>query len=756
LSINLFGVRHLSPACAYNLIKYLDSVKPDIVLIEGMSDGNDLMDHITNPGSKPPFAILAYTTEEPVRTILYPFANYSPEYQAVMWAKKNGRKAEFIDLPSGTMLSIEYRNRENDGDDALKPENDSLYDDWARLGGEDDHDTYWERNFEHNFDYGKYRETVLEFGRSIRELTADSRTEYAVNLVREAYMRYRINKTLESGIKEEKVVVVSGSYHSSSLDLSVKSDLTDDDIGKLPSVETKHTLMPYSYQRLSFQSGYGAGNKAPYYYQMMWENINDGDLENLTRQYYANVAFHMREKGNFRSTADIIESVRLSGTLSRLHNGRYPTLNDLKDAAVTCLGHGSLGVIAESLALVDIGTEIGSIPEGAGSTPIQDNFNMLLKELKLEKYKNTVANMLDLDLRENRTVKNRELAFIDLKRSFFLNKLRFLNINFAKKNDIVQAKGSWAEQWVLQWTPESEIELVENSTRGDTIDQAVKNKFKKDLAVSSKIDEAATLIECVFDCGLDGVLEESISILQALTTDASEFTSIARTCHRLSAIINFGSIKKIDGTRLVPVLGQLYLKGILGLSGAAQCDVKAAPELNESISLFNGMTDSNYKDIDGALWIAKLDEIAFDDSNSPLVSGYCFSILLERNLLENGRIETEVSKRLSPGLDGVKAAGWFEGLAGRNKYALLSRAVFWQKLDEYLSGLDDDRFKNALVFLRRGFSGFDANEKRNVIDMLAGIWNTGSEELSFRMKKELTEDEKKKLNELDDFDFKDI
>ena len=36
--VNVFGVRHLSPAGAWHLRRYLDEVKPERVLIEGLAD----------------------------------------------------------------------------------------------------------------------------------------------------------------------------------------------------------------------------------------------------------------------------------------------------------------------------------------------------------------------------------------------------------------------------------------------------------------------------------------------------------------------------------------------------------------------------------------------------------------------------------------------------------------------------------------------------------------------------------------------
>ena len=97
--ITYFGIRHLSPVCAYYLRELLQKEKPGLVLIEGPSDLSHLMDGLVSEEAQLPAAILAYTKEPPVETVLYPYAEFSPEYQAILWAKENGAQARFIDLP---------------------------------------------------------------------------------------------------------------------------------------------------------------------------------------------------------------------------------------------------------------------------------------------------------------------------------------------------------------------------------------------------------------------------------------------------------------------------------------------------------------------------------------------------------------------------------------------------------------------------------------------------------------------------------
>ncbi len=113
-NIHVFGVRHLSPAGAWHLRQFLDRVRPRAVLIEGLTDAAALVPDITRKDTKPPVAILAYTDSLPVRTLVYPLARYSPEYQALRWAQEHEARVEFIDLPSDVFLGLQDLEAERD------------------------------------------------------------------------------------------------------------------------------------------------------------------------------------------------------------------------------------------------------------------------------------------------------------------------------------------------------------------------------------------------------------------------------------------------------------------------------------------------------------------------------------------------------------------------------------------------------------------------------------------------------------------
>jgi len=777
---HIFGVRHLSPAGAWHLRQLLDRVRPRLVLIEGSDDADPLIPHIVSTKSKPPIAILAYTSKAPVRTFVYPLATYSPEYQALVWCHENKVKARFMDLPSSVFLGLMDRDDgttvldsqepekegyqpapskdEDDPDTARfnlpKPPDESIYAQIARLSGEPDYETYWERNFEQLREKESYLNATRTYGMELRSMDKFENRHSAENLVRESYMRRKIQQAVSEGFKPDQIVVVTGAFHASALGPELPP-MTDGEFAKLRSRDSKMTLMPYSFFKLSSQSGYGAGNRAPAYFEMVWKSYNERSAASLSTLFLTNVARELRKAGTFRSTAEVIEGVRLAEAMAGMKNSQ-PTLRDLQDAAVALLGQGDPAVVRESLLRVEVGTAIGSLAKGVSQTSIQDDFYRELNRLKLDQFKTSVLRNLDLDLRENRRVKSAEAAYLDLHRSSFLHRLVALDVAFAKKLKVRQEGTTWAESWVVQWTPEAEIAVVEAVLLGETIELAVAFKFKQRLEHCSSISEASTIIREACECGMGASIELARQTLQRLANDSSDFTALANATYELGLVIRYGDVRQFDPEPLKPLLEQLFLEGALALVGAATCDLAAAKKMVVGINELNKVALDYTAIIDEPLWIGELQKLARADHLNPLLSGYACALLVERNLISNEELAREVSRRLSPGISADLGAGWFEGLSQRNRYALLTRLVLWEQLDSYVASLTDDEFKRAMVFLRRAFGDFSPAEKRSITENLGEIWGLNGDNVSEILGQELNDKEKKKLDELSDFNFEDL
>lgn len=757
---NIFGVRHLSPGASYHLLKYLEEKDPSVILIEGPADASDMIFHLAKKGVKPPVALLAYTNELPIETVLYPFADYSPEYQAICWGIKKKREVRFIDLPTDIMLRLrQEKHKEEKNNEAAEfyKYHNGLYDQLADRYGEDDYESHWERNFEHNLNKDTFQKGLALQSAEIRDMVIDKEYEsvpydFSYNHIREAHMRREIRQTITSGTDPKDIVIIVGAYHVSGI-VSGEPPMSTEELNKLPRVASRITLMPYSYLRLSSRTGYGAGNNAPYYFELMWQAICKNHLEDLPAVYMSKIAQELRHKGNNASSASAIEAVRLAQALTSMRSGALPVLKDLHDAVITCFGGGDLSMVAEAINRVDIGTAIGFLPEGVSQTPVQEDMEQQLKKLKLTDYKSAVAQELSLDLRENLRVKSQEAAFMDLNRSTFLHRLKVLNIHFAEQVRIKQDSATWAERWVLQWTPEVEIEVVEANLKGETLEIATAYELKEQLDNCNDISIAASIIRQACECNLIRIFDNAVSILQQLLVDTNDFKQTASAARELSILTQYGDIRRFDLEPLLPILQQLFLRSSLLLVDASTCDDKAATEVARAINEMEIIAHEQYDKVDVDTWYKELHNLAWRDDLNSKLSGVAFSILLEHNQVSDDDCAREVSRRLSPGIPADIGAGWFEGLSGRNRYALLSRISLWRELDSYVQSLDEEEFLRSVVFLRRAFGEFEPNQKNSIAELLGDIWGTGAETTAEVLQAELTEEEQGKLDELNDFDF---
>src|ERR1044072_7290493 len=98
MAVHILGIRHHGPGSAKNVQQYLEELKPDIVLVEGPQEADEILQWTTHAALNPPVALLCYQPDNPQLSTFYPFAEFSPEWQAISYARKKNIHVSFIDL----------------------------------------------------------------------------------------------------------------------------------------------------------------------------------------------------------------------------------------------------------------------------------------------------------------------------------------------------------------------------------------------------------------------------------------------------------------------------------------------------------------------------------------------------------------------------------------------------------------------------------------------------------------------------------
>src|SRR5262249_43055285 len=121
MSVHVFGIRHHGPGCARSLKAALAALAPDIVLVEGPPDADAVLPFAANEAMQPPVALLVYPPEAPDLAVFYPFAEFSPEWQAIRYAAAEKIPARFIHLPQAYRLADRLAQRQQAGSESEPP-----------------------------------------------------------------------------------------------------------------------------------------------------------------------------------------------------------------------------------------------------------------------------------------------------------------------------------------------------------------------------------------------------------------------------------------------------------------------------------------------------------------------------------------------------------------------------------------------------------------------------------------------------------
>lgn len=87
-AVTLFGIRHHGPGCARSLLRALQALQPDCLLIEGPAGSESLCVHLADAELCPPVALLSHSVDDPQLALFHPYAVFSPEWQAMRWASE--------------------------------------------------------------------------------------------------------------------------------------------------------------------------------------------------------------------------------------------------------------------------------------------------------------------------------------------------------------------------------------------------------------------------------------------------------------------------------------------------------------------------------------------------------------------------------------------------------------------------------------------------------------------------------------------
>jgi Family of unknown function (DUF5682) len=726
MAVQVFGIRHHGPGCARSLRGALEALQPDVVLVEGPPDAGDVLSLLARPEFEPPVALLIYPAEAPERAVFYPFAVFSPEWQALQYAAQHQVPARFMDLPQWHQLAMERlraeavagkepeaeQNGQSDAGPAGAPSTArppegseaALEDDpigmLALAAGYKDRELWWEHQIEQRQDATGLFDGILA---AMAALRSQQTRRLPFEAEREAHMRQAIRAAEKEGA--ERIAVVCGAWHAPAL--ANRGPAREDQalLQGLPKMKTAATWVPWTYSRLSYRSGYGAGIASPGWYDHLWRSRDRAAV-----RWSTHVARLLREEDLDASSASVIETVRLAEALAALRDLPLPGLLELNEAALTVFCHGDpmpMRLIRDKLEISD---RLGKVPADTPTVPLQRDLEAQQKELRLKA--TPEIKQLDLDLRND----------TDRRRSHLLHRLALLQIPWGQ---FLQAGGkvsTFHELWKLQWQPEFVVALIEASVWGHTVAQA------SAAFVASKADEAnelpalTALLDGTTLADLPDASNHILGRLQALAAVSADVRHLMDALPPLAQVARYGDVRGTRTEQVLPILAGLFERILVGLAGAcASLDDEAAARMVESIANVQRSLDLLDNAEQRPAWQQVLRDLADRDTIHGLVRGWCCRLLLEQRALAEAELERRARLALSPAVPLLQAATWIEGLLRGSGLVLLHEDALWLALDQWLRELGPEPFIELLPVLRRAFAGFQAPERRAMGDKVKSL-----------------------------------
>ena len=731
--VYIFGIRHHGPGSARSLRESLEALSPDCILVEGPPDAEAVLSFASHAEMKPPVALLVYDPEKPRRAVYYPFAVFSPEWQAIQFGLAAHVPVRFMDLPQNIQMGMAAEAEaklaaqlpaeptEEEPAAAEEPPpptppitapniNEDPLSHLARAAGYSDSERWWEHMVEHRQDGREVFGAVLEAMTALREAAIESslqKLEPEREALREAHMRQKIREAQKEGF--QRIAVVCGAWHAPALAKLPPAKEDTALLKGLPKSKVVATWIPWTYSRLAMASGYGAGVASPGWYDFLWTQ-KKRDSARVAIHWLTKVARLLRREDLDASSASVIEAVRLAESLAAMRGRPLPGLPEMNEATRTVLCFGDdlpLQLIAAKLVVSE---RLGEIPDETPMVPLAQDLAREQKRLRLPA--EVAPRPLDLDLRKSN----------ELDRSRLLHRLNLLGLPWGKQQRQRAAqKGTFHELWTLQWQPEFAVALIEAGVWGTSIPTAAAAKVRHTADTAEDLPALTALLDSTLLADLPEAAEHLISRIQAVAAVASDVSHLIGALPALANILRYGNVRQTDATMVGGIVDGLVARICIGLPGACgSLNDEAADEMFGRILECHAAIALLQNGEHTAAWKAVLRQLAESPNLHGLIAGRACRLLLEAQHFTAAEAARRLGLALSTANAPAQSAAWVDGFLRDSGVLLLHDETLWRVLDDWVTTLSPDHFTAALPLLRRTFSTFQVAERRQMGSRVAG------------------------------------
>ncbi|HQY16361.1 MAG TPA: DUF5682 family protein [Ilumatobacteraceae bacterium] len=699
VAVHLLGIRHHGPGSARSVVRALDALLPTVVLVELPADCEAALAWVGHRQLVPPVALLGYVVDQPHRAAFLPFGEFSPEWQAFVWAAAHGVPVRAMDLPLANSLAASSRSDGGELQLAEHPVGDPLAA-LAAAAGDPDPERWWDDVIEHRGDGTPAFDAVAEAMAAVRGGWEAASVGEAR---REAFMRHTLRKAIAEG--HERVAVVCGAWHVPALSQPLPSAAVDArTLRGLPRVKVGVSWVPWTHRRLASATGYGAGVRSPGWYAHVFRHPGPAGIS----RWFVSAARLLRARGLSASPDHLIAATRTAGALAALRQRPRPGLDEVLDAADTVMA-GSAG-----LALIDreliVGDAIGEVPDDAPQVPLARDLAAQQRRVRLQPTAD--AKSIELDVR---TPNGRN-------RSVLLHRMRALGVSWGVVEQGRGSSGTFRETWALRWEPELTIRVIELSAHGTTVAAAAAHCLLERAGEATALADLVHVLDLALLADLPEVVQPVVTRVEAHAAHDPDVVQVIDTLGPLARALRYGDVRGTDAAALRRVFDGLVIRVLAGaLMACRSLDDDAAAAMVERLAGVQAALALTDHQARRGEWPAVLTLIAERSDVHGLVQGRAARLLHDGGAWGRAQVGNRVSRALSTGTPPAVGASFVEGFVAGSGTVLVHDRDLLDVIDAWVSSLAPDSFVATVPLLRRTFGGFEPAERRQLGMLLAHL-----------------------------------
>lgn len=697
--VHLLGIRHHGPGSARSVVRVLDELRPDVVLVELPADCESTLSWVGHQHLVPPVALLGYVVDRPNRAAFLPFAEFSPEWQAFAWAAQHAVPVRAIDLP----LSISLADNAGEGDESgeLRLVDHPVGDPLAALAaaaGDPDPERWWDDVIEHRGDGTPAFDAIAEAMAAVRGGPEAGSLREAR---REAHMRQAIRRARADGF--ERIAVVCGAWHVPALSEPLPAASIDaHTLRGLTKVKVGVSWVPWTNRRLASTTGYGAGVRSPGWYAHVFRHPGAPGIS----RWFVGAARLLRDRGLSASPDHLIAATRTASALATLRLRPRPGLDEVLDAADTVMA-GSTG-----LALIDreliVGDAIGEVPDDAPQVPLARDLAAQQRRVRLRP--SADAQTVELDVR---TPNGRA-------RSVLLHRVCALGVPWGSVEEGRGSSGTFRETWALRWEPELTIRVIEQSAHGTTLLSAATHRLLEQAADASALADLVQVLESALLADLPDVVQPVVERVEAQAAHNPDVVQVIDTLAPLARALRYGDVRGTDASSLRRVFDGLVIRVLAGtLMACRSLDDDAAAAMVERLAGVQAALALTDHPVRRGEWPAVLTLVAERSDVHGLVQGRATRLLHDGGTWNRAQVGNRVSRALSVGTASATSAAFVEGFVAGSGTVLVHDRELLDVIDSWVCSLAPDAFIAISPLLRRTFGAFEIAERRQLGMLLA-------------------------------------